>query len=58
MCVGQLLRGDDGYYAWWPEPSNGGYLDQGFLMAMATLLQELNAPWDAQVQRDVGQPKE
>jgi len=50
---GEFLRGDDGYYDWWPEfPSNGGCLASHFLREIADKLDKLNEPWDKQIQAD------
>lgn len=43
--IGEVLIGEDGYYAWWPN-QKAGYLDEGFLYALYLFLRELNADWD------------
>lgn len=50
--VGDVFQDVDGYYKWWPAPSNGGFLDEGFLFDMANTLKGLNAEWDAIIQND------
>lgn len=53
--VGDLVMGDDGYYAWWPsEPPSGrhGFIEQGVLKELYDKLYELNKEWDEIVQND------
>lgn len=52
--MGEFLRGDDGYYDWWPEyPSRGGSLPAYFLRNLADELDRLNEPWNKQVEEDL-----
>lgn len=46
--IGKILKDMDGYYKWWPIQRKG-YLDEGFLFAMADFLKRLNASWDAEI---------
>ncbi len=52
--MGDLLCGDDGYYAWWPEWDNSacGYISELDLLAIYNILKELNAEWDKIIQSD------
>jgi hypothetical protein len=49
VIVGDVMMKEDGYYDWWPELSDGGCLAAHFLRGIADLLDELNAPWDRNI---------
>lgn len=55
VYVGEVLVDNDGFYKWFPKLAEG-YLDEGFLFDMAMFLQELNAPWAAEVDSLLGDP--
>lgn len=50
VALGELAMGVDGYYVFFPE-KRGGYWDAPVLLALSELLTEMNAAWDAQVQK-------
>jgi hypothetical protein len=50
--MGDLIVGDDGYYAWWPTTNISGYIDSWVLRELADKLDELNKKWDDIVQND------
>ena len=52
VIVGDLLKGDDGYYVWWPIPDRHGYIPEHVLRELADKLQELNEDWDNIIQSD------
>ncbi len=50
---GDFVRGDDGYYVYWPtSEANRGSLAAHHLRWLAEELDSLNAAWDAIVQND------
>lgn len=51
--IGDILKDTDGYFKWWPNKEEG-YLDEGFLAAMAKYLQHLNAEWNVTVHAELG----
>lgn len=51
--LGDLTRGVDGYFYWWPSVGEGSW-DQHTLRAIAAALERLNHDWDAQVKRECG----
>ena len=53
VFVGQLLCGDDGFYAYWPE-LKPGYMPEHFLRSLANKLFTLNEEWNEIIQRDFG----
>ena len=46
---GDLLRGDDGYWVFWPNRNHGAYNEYD-LLTIANLLREANRLWDKQIQ--------
>jgi hypothetical protein len=46
--MGEVLQDVDGFYKWLPL-HKGGYLDEGVLFAVARLLNELNKPWENEI---------
>ena len=48
--VGEILMKEDGFFDWWPE-QRGGYLPSHFLRAVAEILDEMNAPYEAELER-------
>jgi len=54
--LGDVFKGVDGYYVWWPENHKSGCYDQHFLHCMAEKLKELNAEWHEQVCRAMTGP--
>lgn len=51
VLMGEMIVGDDGYYAWWPERGDG-YIDSWILRELADKLDDLNKEWNDQVQND------
>ena len=51
VYVGDIIVGDDGYFAYWPAKKNG-YATSYFLRAIADKLDELNEKWDKIVRSD------
>lgn len=49
VCIGTFETDVDGYYKWFPVPSNGGFLDSPLLHLVASKLDELNQDWDNEV---------
>lgn len=47
----ELVMNTDGYYVWWPVNTNG-YLTPAELRAIADIIDEKNAVWDATVKTD------
>ena len=52
--VGEILMDVDGYWKWWPDNGQGGFLDEWFLYTMFNKLKEMNKAWDEQVTNDLG----
>lgn len=48
--AGEILQGDDGYYQFWPEP-RAGYWPAYAMRAIADKVDEINAPWEAEIQK-------
>lgn len=48
---GDFLRGDDGYYVYWPRVA-GGALDATSLRILADELDARNENWDAEIRAD------
>lgn len=51
--AGTLEPKEDGYWDWYPD-LKPGYIPSWVLRAIADKLDEINKPWDEQVNRDVG----
>ena len=51
VYVGDIVIGDDGYFAYWPE-MRPGFVTAVFLRAVADKLDELNGKWDKIVRSD------
>lgn len=52
----ECLVVDSGHLVWWPKAEVfQGYLDEYHLLAIAKVLHEFNAPWDAQLERDLNE---
>lgn len=53
VFMGDMIIGDDGYYAWWPnEDLRAGYIPSWVLRELADKLDELNKDWDEQLKND------
>jgi len=51
VYLGDLLTKDDGFYDWRPEhPSKGGCWPSSVLKELADKIDELNAPYEAQIE--------
>lgn len=50
--MGTFEHGDDGYLYYWPSKREGCW-SAAPMREIANLLDHLNAPWDAQIQRDL-----
>lgn len=48
---GDLFQKEDGYYDWWPPKSNGGCWPSYILRQIADKLDELNKPWDDEINK-------
>lgn len=48
VLLGQILMKEDGYYDFWPE-LKGGYWSAEVLRQIADLLDQLNAPWEKEI---------
>ncbi len=48
--LGDVVRDVDGYYKWWPDSNAGGCWEDYSLMAIASVLYEMNKEWDAEVE--------
>jgi hypothetical protein len=46
----EVIAGDDGFYCYWPEPSRG-FLSSDDLRIIADYLDEINKPWQKQIDR-------
>jgi major membrane immunogen (membrane-anchored lipoprotein) len=46
VFMGNLEVGDDGYYVWWDDKNNSGYVPSWILRELADKLDELNKEWD------------
>jgi hypothetical protein len=42
---------EDGYWDWYPNLSHTGYIPSWFLHAIANKLDELNKPWDDEINK-------
>ena len=51
---GDFVRGDDGYWVYWPDGTNMGALSPWELRALADELDRLNAEWDKIVKKEIG----
>ena len=51
VYMGDILCKEDGFYDWWSvwKAGIGSYLDAFFLRNMADLLDEMNAPWQRNI---------
>lgn len=50
VYMGDFVVHVDGYYYWWPEPTDRGGIIQGWVLReLADRLDELNADWDAHI---------
>ena len=47
--IGDLICGDDGYYAWYPDSTKEGYIPEHLILAIYKELKKLNEDWDKQV---------
>ena len=56
--VGCLAREIDGYYVYWPNIDNGGFMSQEFLAEIVENLKDLNQVWHEMVCRDLGESNE
>lgn len=52
VFAGAILKGDDGYFEFWPE-HRGGYWPAWSLRDIADKVDALNAEWDAIVQKEL-----
>lgn len=50
VFLGDLLIKEDGFYGFWPE-LRGGYWDSYVLREIADTLDELNAPWQKEIEK-------
>lgn len=46
--LGAIEKDNDGYYYWWPKVGHGAWPSWA-LTAIATLLDEMNKPWDDEI---------
>lgn len=42
---------ESGHLVYWPEEKRQGYLDEYYLLAIAKVLNAVNAPWDEDIER-------
>ena len=49
VYIGDILRGDDGYYEFWPD-LKGGSWSEYLLSVLWARLKEMNAPYDKQLE--------
>lgn len=52
VYLGYVFSKEDGYYDFWPDAYNGGYWTSYVMRAIADAVDELNEPWDRQIQND------
>lgn len=53
--VGDLCCMEDGFYQFFPDlESRGGYWPSWILRKIADKVDELNAPWEEQIAKDIG----
>lgn len=52
VFMGDVVQSEDGFYNFWPESSTGGYWASHVLRAIADKLDELNKPWQDQIDND------
>jgi hypothetical protein len=55
--VGELIMDVDGYFYFWPEDSTGAWTPY-ILRQLADKMDEINKPWDEQVENDLSTCKE
>jgi hypothetical protein len=51
--VGDLVCGDDGYFAYWPDKEKYGCYSGWSLIAIGELLDSLNSQWHEQLMKDM-----
>lgn len=51
VILGAFVMDVDGYFYFFPELSRGGHWSQEVLHELALKLEEINAPWDEQMQK-------
>ena len=49
VLLGEVISGDDGFFAFWPE-LRGGFWEAHVLRAIADNLDKINAPWEKQIE--------
>ena len=49
VLLGTILAKDDGYYDFWPLDYHGGYWPSHLMRAIADKLDEMNAPWEKEI---------
>ena len=52
--LGDIICGDDGFWAYWPDRSKGGCFNARILHEIANLLDKLNADWEKQIEEYFG----
>ena len=48
--MGEILMSEDGYYNFWPDLHRGGYWPSYILRMLADRVDEMNKPWDEEIQ--------
>jgi len=51
--VGYFDMDVDGFYKWWPQQPVNGYLDSDFMQLIVDKLNELNAEYKEQLEKDM-----
>lgn len=51
VYLGSFIVMEDGYYHFWPDHSKGGCWSSHVLREIANKLDELNKPWDEEIQK-------
>ncbi len=51
--MGDIFAKEDGFYDWWPEKSNGGYIPAWILRELADTLDELNKDWQEEIEANL-----
>ena len=54
QAAGDFIAAEDGYAVWWPR-GLGGAMNAASLRELADELDRINAAWDAQVRKDLGE---
>jgi len=52
VYMGDIICKEDGFYDWYPALNRGGYIPSWVLRELADYVDELNEPWQKQIDND------